>query len=466
MPSATPLLAADPSGIGRYHLAGRLGQRPGEDVRTGSGQAGPEPFVVYLGRGVDGQQVTVTLLQPITADDTAARDRFLAEAEAARNVAPFCVARVLGAGFHGDFPYLVSEHVRGPSLAEAVHAEGPPAEEVLHAIAIGSVTGLAAIHQAGLVHGHFGAHRLVLGPDGPRVVHSGVTPPYGSSTPAADVHAWAHAVLFAATGKPDRGVMAPRPQELHLLPLPLRQLVSECLDLDPGTRPPAKVIVTRLLGHAQPPAGVFAAGSRAAAHARTTARVPLAGEATRPRFSTRAAAAVIAVVGAAVTITAVVTLPHLGATGGAAPGTQPSRVQQAGTPLAQPSAQPSTLPSTVVPPTAGKGAPRERIPGWLSGTWAGPVKQALPALTIAAQVQLSAGAKVGAVSYPSLRCSGVLRLTSGAGGRFVFWQGIVSGQKTCGQGTVTLTRRGTKLDYAFSPAVPGGPPLRGTLSRQ
>ncbi len=463
MPSVTPLLAADPSRIGGYRLAGRLGWRPGEGSRSRSGTGGPAAFVVYLGHEPDGQPVTITLLQPVTAADPAARDRFMAEAEAARDVAPFCVARVLGAGFHGDFPYLVSEHVPGPSLAEAVQAQGPPAGEVLRAIAIGSVTGLAAIHQAGLVHGHFDAHRLVLGPEGPRVVHSGVTPPYGLATPAADVHAWAHAVLFAVTGNPDPEVMPARPRELRQLEPPLRELVSECLGRDPGTRPPAKVIVTRLLGHAQPPTGVIAAGSRAAAPARAAARVPRAGEEranrrpARPRRSRRAAAAgiALAVIGAAVTITAMVALVHLRA-GDSGPAPRPSRLHQAGTP-----------PSTTTPaPTAGQSVAGVRIPGWLSGTWSGLAKQALPTLTIATQVRLSAGATTGTVAYPSLHCAGVLRLTRQAGGRFVFSQGIVLGQRTCGQGTVTLTRRGAQLRFAFSPAVPGGPLLHGTLSRQ
>ena len=161
MPGVTPLLAADPGRIGRYRLTGRLdGHAAGADGRAASRRAGRRdgaaPFVVYLGHAADGEPVTITLLQALGADDTAARDRFVAEAKAAREVAPFCVARMLDAGFHGDFPYLVSEYIPGPSLAEVIAAEGPADEDVLRAIAVGAATGLAAIHQAGLVHGHFG----------------------------------------------------------------------------------------------------------------------------------------------------------------------------------------------------------------------------------------------------------------------------------------------------------------------
>lgn len=464
MPSATPLLAADPARIGRYRLAGRIGGRPGQGSQPAHGarRDGPAPFVIYLGRATNGEVVTITMLQPVEAGDTAARDRFMAEADAARQVAPFCVARMLDAGFHGDFPYLVSEHVPGPSLAEAVAADGPRAGDVLRAVAIGAATGLAAIHQAGLVHGHFGADRLVLGPGGPRVVHSGITPPYGRATPAADVHAWARSVLFAATGMAGGALEQPRPAALYDLPSPLRELIAESLDEDPGTRPPAKVIVTRMLGHAHAPAGILAAGSRAAAAARTPARAPLAGAApaARPRSRRRRAAAAaitIAVVAASVAIAAVVAVVQRNAPGRSAPATRPSGLQQAASsPVGTATAQSAP---------AGTAAPAERVPGWLSGTWAGEVRQAVPPLTFAVEIRLSARTATGSVSYPSFGCSGVVTLTNKTGNRFVFRQGIVSGQQTCGQGTITLTVHGGTLGYSFSPATPGGPDLHGTLSR-
>ena len=43
----------------------------------------------------------------------------------ARRVAPFCAARILDAGFDNGLPFLVSEFIEGPSLAETVTAEGP-----------------------------------------------------------------------------------------------------------------------------------------------------------------------------------------------------------------------------------------------------------------------------------------------------------------------------------------------------
>ena len=152
MPNVTPLHADDPSRVGRYRLSGRIAGMPA---------AGP----VYLARTVDGSGVTITLVGGDWTGEGAgaARDRFTAEANAARRVAPFCAARILDAGFDADQPYLVSEFVEGPSLREFVTEEGPWEGDDLEALAIGMATGLAAIHQAGLVHGEFGPDRRARG---------------------------------------------------------------------------------------------------------------------------------------------------------------------------------------------------------------------------------------------------------------------------------------------------------------
>src|SRR5258708_3648488 len=188
MPNVTPLRPGDPRRVGRYRLTGRV------DDFAGEGQD------VFLAQRVDGETVLAAFPRPGRAGDAAARDRFVAEARVARNIPPFCVARILDTGVEGDRPYLVTEFGPGPSLAELAAAEGPMPGAVLRVVAIGTATGIASIHQAGLVHGQVGPDTVVLGRDGPRVVHFSTTPPYGPAPPAADILAWAEVVTFAATG--------------------------------------------------------------------------------------------------------------------------------------------------------------------------------------------------------------------------------------------------------------------------
>src|SRR5215831_2328903 len=233
MPNVMPLQADDPRRVGHYRLTGRLNSRPGADGST------PRVFMAKI---VDDGEVIVTLLGGERVADAAARDRFTAEARVARRVAPFCTARILDAGIEAHDPYLVTEYIPGSTLVETVWREGPLTSPGLDAVAIGTATGLMAIHQTGLVHGSLGPDRVVLGPDGPCLTHFGITPPYGAATPAADLLAWANTVLFAALGRPPVG-----PQDLAALPEDLREVVAACLAPDPAARPVARAVLTRLL---------------------------------------------------------------------------------------------------------------------------------------------------------------------------------------------------------------------------
>src|SRR5437867_2010298 len=140
MPTVMPLQADDPRRVGRYRLTGRMDDRTRAD---GSTQR------VFMAKTVEDDMVIVTLLGREPAADAAPRERCAAEARVARRVAPFCVARILAAGIEDDEPYLVAEYVPGPTLTETVTHEGALPHPVLAALAIGTATGVMAIHQTG-----------------------------------------------------------------------------------------------------------------------------------------------------------------------------------------------------------------------------------------------------------------------------------------------------------------------------
>jgi hypothetical protein len=246
MPHQAPLQSGDPRRVGRYRLAGRI---------TGIPADGP----IFLGSGPDGTEVTISILGGDWARDGAGRDRFAAEAAVAKRVPPFCAARILDAGLEGDDAYLVSEYVPGKSLLEVISTEGLLREAQLGPLAIGMGTGLASVHYAGLVHGSFGPEYVVMTASGPRVVEFGITPPYGTATPAADMLAWAQTVVFAASGRPATSLA-----DLDVLPRNLRERVLDCLSPDPGARPGARATVQALIGQDDIPAGLLAEGMRRA----------------------------------------------------------------------------------------------------------------------------------------------------------------------------------------------------------
>src|SRR5262249_11733775 len=132
---------------------------------------------------------------------------------------------------------------------------------------IAMATGLASVHQAGLVHGNFGPEYVVMAPDGPpRVIEYGITPPYGAATPSADMLAWAQTVAFAAAGRPPT-----RLGDLDVLPQHLRGRGGRGGDPDRAERPAARPVVRGRLGEGELPGGVLAGGSRRAAGAASRA---------------------------------------------------------------------------------------------------------------------------------------------------------------------------------------------------
>jgi hypothetical protein len=431
MPLVTPLRPDDPRRVGRYRLSGRIAD--GLDAPNSAG--------TFLSRLPDGTPVAVTLLARAAAPDPASRDRFSAEATVARRVAPFCAARILDAGFDGDLPFLVSEFIEGPSLAETVTAEGPLEGPVLAALAIGAATGLTSIHQAGLVHGDFGPDHVVLGAEGPRVVHFSTTPPYGQATPSADLLAWAQTILFAA-GRPD----------VASLPEPLRNTVAACLSPDPASRPPARTLVTALLGQGDPAAGLLAEGTRRARAAGrglvvTDSGVPAdTPTASRSRRVAWAAACVACVGVIAAAATLIATHRSGGTTAG--PVAVDHTTASAHTSSAAPTASPA---SPTIPPN-------------LAGTWTGTVRQTQPALAVTVRIRLAAGKSAGSISYPQLGCSGRLLLVSVLAGTFTLDQGITRGQQSCESGVVLLSPQGgSGLTFKFRRS--GAPSPAGVLAK-
>ncbi len=437
MPFVTPLRPDDPRRVGRYRLAGRIA----DDL------ADPGAAATFLARLPDGSPVAITQIGKASAPDAASRDRFTAEARAARRVAPFCAARILDAGFDEDQPFLVSEFVEGPSLLETVRAEGPLDAPVLAALAIGTATGLASIHQAGLVHGDFGPAHVVLGAEGPRIVHFSITPPYGSATPAADLLSWARMMLFAATGRPADG-----PPDLASLAEPMRNVVSACLAPDPASRPQARKLVAALLGNSEPAAGLLAEGTRRArAAGRGVIRLAVRPHPDKdaPPVRYRRAAWVAALAGclAVIAVAATLIVRH-----------------ESGRPDASTRA---AADSTSAPrrTAAASPTPAPAIPAALSGTWSGMVRQTDPDLQVTVTVQLTAGSSGGTVAYPQLSCSGQLVLGSAAGGTLTLNQTITSGQQNCEDGVITLTQESaTELGFTFRRT--GAPSPSGTLTRQ
>jgi serine/threonine protein kinase len=264
---AEPLAEGDPTMIGPFRLAGRLG----------AGTMGQ----VYLGRTPGQRAVAVKIIRPELADDPLFRRRFRREVEAARSVHGLYIAPLVDADPDATRPWLATAYIVGPTLRDAVVDHGVlPAESVLR-LGAGIAEALQAIHAAGVIHRDLKPGNVLLAEDGPRVIDFGIayaidetqltltytgtrvgTP--GFTAPevilgqragsAADVFALGAVLAYAATGHTPFGEgsaeavlyrLVHQPVNLGAVPMELREIVEVCLNKDPAQRPAPAAIIRR-----------------------------------------------------------------------------------------------------------------------------------------------------------------------------------------------------------------------------
>ncbi|XRQ04378.1 serine/threonine-protein kinase [Actinomadura welshii] len=228
-----------------------------------------------LGRGAQGRVV----LARHTASGTPVAIKYLGRGDAAAVAGLRSEARMLGRlsspyvarlyrfveGEHGAA--IVMEAINGASLKEVLREHGSLAPEAALLVLKGSLLGLAAAHDAGVVHRDYKPANVVVRADGlSKLVDFGVavlaghgsaagTPVYMApeqwrgepAAPATDVYAATCVFVECVTGhRPfaaaDRAALMHHhlsvPVDLADVPEPLRPLVAQGTAKDPGERPP------------------------------------------------------------------------------------------------------------------------------------------------------------------------------------------------------------------------------------
>ncbi|GAA4701621.1 Serine/threonine protein kinase [Promicromonospora umidemergens] len=266
----TPPTADDPSELGGYEIRGRLGQ-------GGMG-------VVYLGATRSGRLLAIKVIHPERTDESEFRARFRREVSAATKVRSRRTAAVVDFDVDAPRPWLATEYVPGPTLAQAIAEVGSLPEEAVRELVTGLAEALDAIHREGLVHRDVKPANVLLGPDGPVLIDMGIvfesdatsltttgmqpgTPQFMSPeqargeavTAATDVWSLGAVTHLAAAGTPPFGTgslatvtyrIVHETPHLDALPPGLHHLVGACLAKDPAGRPTTSGVLASL---ADPP---------------------------------------------------------------------------------------------------------------------------------------------------------------------------------------------------------------------
>ncbi|MFJ5797818.1 serine/threonine-protein kinase [Streptomyces decoyicus] len=240
---------------------------------------------VFVGESVTGRRVAVKLVREDLAATPGFRDRFRREAKLAMRAGGFWTAPVVDADPDATMPWIASQYVDGPSLAEHIVQQGPLGEAEVRRLGTGLAEAIASFHRGGLVHRDLKPSNVLLVDDGPRVIDFGIskalettggtdltkagtvlgTPGFmspeqalGQSVgPPSDVFSLGSLLVYAATGAGAFGdgsshallfrVVYEAP-DLGAVPDGLRGLVQDCLHKSPEARPTADALLVRLAG--------------------------------------------------------------------------------------------------------------------------------------------------------------------------------------------------------------------------
>ncbi|MEU3687392.1 protein kinase domain-containing protein [Streptomyces narbonensis] len=274
------MLKALPSGapprlVGPYRLLARIGAGGMGEVHLACRTDEPtaDPY----------RMVAVKTVREDLEVDGDFRTRFRREIASARTVDGPGVARLVDADADAPSPWLATEYVPGPSLAEAVVRSGALPVAAVRALGVALATALADVHRVQVLHRDLKPANVLLGAAGPKLIDFGIAQAFEATAltstglvvgspgfmspehlvgsravvPASDVFCLGAVLAFAASGRgpfhdDEMAAVIFRisraDAELSGVPEELRSTIERCLRLDPQERPSAGELVALLGG--------------------------------------------------------------------------------------------------------------------------------------------------------------------------------------------------------------------------
>lgn len=244
--------------------------------RLGTGGAG----TVWLAEDGGGTRVALKAMHPAMAASEESRQRLERETRTVNSVRSPFVAHIVDAETEASQPFVVSEYVEGPTLAEIL-VSGPVPLRGVAALSYHLASTIAAVHHANVIHRDIKPSNIICSPRGPVLIDFGIamatsdqhltstglvsgTAGYTApellqgrgATKESDWWAWCATLLSCATGRPPFGkgdvsatmlrVLEGDPDLAGLHPM-VADALAGGLAPDPDDRPSPSLIVADLM---------------------------------------------------------------------------------------------------------------------------------------------------------------------------------------------------------------------------
>jgi serine/threonine protein kinase len=154
-----PKKASDPDELGGWRINGRLGE-------GGFG-------TVYLGEK-GAQKAAIKVIRPEFVEEDDARARLATEANILSKLSDPSIGKILDSDLSGEYPWIATEFINGPTLDDKVKYEGPLDEIAWFNLAANLFHAVVAANNLGIIHKDIKPSNIILGETGNKLIDFGI----------------------------------------------------------------------------------------------------------------------------------------------------------------------------------------------------------------------------------------------------------------------------------------------------
>jgi serine/threonine protein kinase len=165
-----PKKANDPDELGGWRITGRLGE-------------GGFGTVFLAEKGA--QKAAIKVIRQEFVEEEDARDRLATEAEVLSKLSDPSIGKILDSDLSGEFPWIATEFINGPTLDAKVKYEGPLEEIAWFNLAANVFHAIVSANELGIIHKDIKPSNIILGETGNKLIDFGIAHISGQTRTAA-----------------------------------------------------------------------------------------------------------------------------------------------------------------------------------------------------------------------------------------------------------------------------------------